>query len=182
MRKTIAIALCALLASPAVAESIGEKTGINSVLGLSPTTHDFVQEAATSDMFEIESSKLAEQQADDATKAFAKKMIADHTKTSEELKAAVASDPNTPLPTALDGSHQSKLDKLKGLTGDGFTKQYRDMQVTAHENAVSLFERYAKGGDSEKLKSWAAKTLPDLQRHLEMAQALEKGGSTSASR
>jgi putative membrane protein len=150
-------------------------------LGLSPTTHDFVQEAAISDMLEIESSKLAEQRADDATNAFAKKMIADHTKTSEEL-AAVGSDPNTPLPTALDSSHQSKLEKLKGLTGDDFTKQYRDMQVTAHKNAVSLFERYAKGWDSEKLKSWAAKTLPDLQRQLEMAQALEKGGSASASR
>jgi putative membrane protein len=182
MRKTIAIALCALLASPAVAESVGEKTGINSVLGISPTTHDFVQEAAISDIFEIESSKLAEQRADDATKGFAKQMIADHTKTSDELRAAVGSDPNTPLPGALDSSHQSKLDKLTGLTGEDFTKQYREMQVSAHKNAVSLFERYAKGGDSEKLKNWAAKTLPDLQHHLELAQALEKGGATSASR
>jgi putative membrane protein len=98
MRKTIAIALCALLASPAVAESVGEKIGINSVLGISPTTHDFVQEAAISDMFEIEASKLAEQRADDATKGFAKQMITDHTKTSDELRAAVGSDPNTPLP------------------------------------------------------------------------------------
>ena len=69
MRKTIAIALCALLASPAVAESVGEKTGINSVLGLSPTTHDFVQEAAISDIFEIEASKLAEQRATTRRKA-----------------------------------------------------------------------------------------------------------------
>jgi putative membrane protein len=182
MRKTIAIALCALLASPAVAESVGEKTGINSVLGLSPTTRDFVQEAAISDMFEIASSKLAEQRADDATKAFAKQMIADHTKTSDELKAAVASDANTPLPIALDSSHQGKLDKLTGLTGEDFTKRYREMQVTAHENAVSLFERYAKGGDSGKLSHWAVETLPDLKHHLELARALEKGDSASASR
>jgi putative membrane protein len=182
LRKTIAIALCALLASPAVAESVGEKTGINSVLGLSPTTRDFVQEAVIGDMFEIESSKLAEQRADDATKVFAKQMIADHTKTSDELKAAVGSDANTPLPITLDSSHQGKLDKLTGLTGEDFTKQYREMQVTAHKNAVSLFERYAKGGDSEKLSHWAAKTLPDLKHHLELAQALEKGGSASASR
>ena len=101
MRKTIAIALCALLASPAIAESVGEKTGINSALGISPTTRDFVQEATISDMLEIASSKLAEQRADDATKAFAKQMIADHTKTSDELRAAVGSDPNTPLPSAL---------------------------------------------------------------------------------
>jgi putative membrane protein len=41
----------------------------------------------------------------------------DHTKTSTELKSAVAGIPNAPIPTALDSSHQSKLDKLKGLNG-----------------------------------------------------------------
>jgi putative membrane protein len=49
--------------------------------------------------------------------------------------------------------------------------------VTAHKNAVSLFERYAKGGDSATLKSWAAKTLPDLQHHLELAQGLDRARS-----
>jgi hypothetical protein len=40
------------------------------------------------------------------------------------------------------------------------------MQVSAHKDAVSLFERYAKGGEDPKLKYWAAKTLPALQHHL----------------
>ncbi len=176
MKKSIIIiAACAVLAGPAVAQSIGEKTGINAVLGISPSTPDFVKEAAISDMFEIESSKLAAQRAtDEATKNFANQMVTDHTKTSTQLKEAVSSDPQTPVPNSLDSSHQSKLDKLKGLTGADFTKQYHDDQVTAHKNAVSLFERYAKGGDSEKLKSWASKTLPDLQKHLEEAQSLDK--------
>ena len=48
------------------------------------------------------------------------------------------------------------------------------MQVSAHKDAVSLFERYAKGGDDPKLKDWAGKTLPALQHHLEMAQEMNK--------
>ena len=48
------------------------------------------------------------------------------------------------------------------------------MQVSAHKSAVSLFERYAKGGDNAKLKDWARKTLPHLQHHLEMAKMLDK--------
>ena len=48
------------------------------------------------------------------------------------------------------------------------------MQVDAHKDAVSLFERYSKGGDNADLKSWAGKTLPALKHHLEMAQALAK--------
>jgi putative membrane protein len=162
------------LAAPVSAQSVGEKTGINSALGVSPSTPDFIKQVAISDMFEIESSKLAAQKADAETKKFASKMVADHTKTSNELKAMVKGVNNAPVPTAMDSSHQSKLDKLKGLSGDQFSKQYRADQVAAHKDAVSLFDRYSKGGDNEKLKGWAAKTLPALKHHLEMAEALNK--------
>jgi putative membrane protein len=64
------------------------------------------------------------------------------------------------------------LDKLKGLNGADFTKQYD--KVSAHKDAVSLFRRYAKGGDDVALKDWVGKAFPDLERHLEMAQNLEK--------
>jgi putative membrane protein len=42
--------------------------------------------------------------------------------------------------------------------------------MSAHKDAVGLFERYAKGGDNEALKQWASATLPTLRLHLEMAQ------------
>jgi putative membrane protein len=48
------------------------------------------------------------------------------------------------------------------------------MQVSAHKDAASLFERYAKGGDNPDLTDWAGKTLPALKHHLEMAQDLSK--------
>ena len=60
-----------LLATPALAQSIGEKTGVNSVLGVAPTTADFVKEAAISDMFEIQSSQLAQERGNAAEKSFA---------------------------------------------------------------------------------------------------------------
>jgi putative membrane protein len=177
MKKLSIVGACTILATlagPALGQSVGERTGVNAAVGVSPSTPDFVKEVAISDMFEIESSKLAAQKSDDATKQFANQMVSDHTKTSTELKSAVQGDADAPLPTALDSSHQSKLDKLKSLTGVDFTKNYHDVQVSAHKDAVSLFERYAKGGDNAKLKSWASSTLPALKHHLEMAQALDK--------
>ena len=36
----------ALLATPAMAQSVGEKTGINATLGISPATEDFVKQAS----------------------------------------------------------------------------------------------------------------------------------------
>jgi putative membrane protein len=101
-------------------------------------------------------------------------MIADHTKTSEELKAMVPADAKAAIPAALDSSSQSKIDKLKNAKPDDFSSEFDSMQVSAHKDAVSLFERYAKGGEDAKLKGWSDKTLPALKHHLEMAQNLGK--------
>ena len=166
---------CLLFAAPALAQSAGEKTGINSTLGITPTTPDFVKEAAISDMFEIESSKLAQEKGNPGEKTFASQMVSDHTKTSTELKGMVTGGKvKADVPTALDSSHQSKLDKLKGESAKDFSSDYDSMQVSAHKDAVSLFERYAKGGENADLKNWAGKTLPALKHHLDMAQSLKK--------
>ena len=69
---------------------------------------------------------------------------------------------------------QKKIDKLNAATPADFRGEYDPMQVSAHKSAVSLFERYAKGGDNAKLKDWAQKTLPHLQHHLEMANMLDQ--------
>ena len=155
--------------------SVPERAGVNSTLGIAPSTQDFVTQAAISDMAEIESSKLAATKTDGKTKAFAEKMIKDHTETSIELKGLVTGGKvKATLPTEMDAAHKSRIDKLKGLSGASFAKEYDDMQVAAHKDAVSLFERYAKSGENAELKAFAAKTLPHLQMHLKMAEDLKK--------
>jgi putative membrane protein len=166
-----AVALCS---TSAIAQSVSEKTGVNSALGVSPTTQDFVTEAAQSDMLEIESSKLVNAKSDAQDKAFADQMIKDHTETSTELKGLVGGKVQANLPTSMDTAHQDKLDKLKKLDGKDFVSAYEDLQVSAHKDAVSLFERYSKSGENADLKDWTGKTLPKLQGHLKMAQDLSK--------
>jgi len=173
MNKLLLVVTCSLLAAPAYAETVAEKTGINSTLGIAPTTRDFVQEAAISDMFEIQSSKIASTKLNGAEKDFADHMIADHTKTSEELSGQARND-NIPVPPTMDRSHQQMLDKLNRLNGEDFRKQYFSDQVSAHKEAISLFERYGKSGENAKLKDWASTTLPTLQHHLEMARGIYK--------
>jgi putative membrane protein len=173
-------AIALFLLSPALAQSVGEKTGVNSALGISPTTQDFVTEAANSDMMEIASAKLAQEKGNAAEKKFAEQMTTDHTKTTNDIKAMVQSgDVKAQIPASLDSSHQSKLDKLRDAKADNFSSDYDSMQVRAHKDAVSLFERYSKSGDNPKLKDWAGKTLPTLRHHLEMAEALKDNKPTT---
>ena len=172
----LALVTSLVLTGAAGAQSMGERTGVNTALGVAPKTEDFVKQVAASDMFEIESSKLAQQQAAAAPiKTFAGQMVTDHGKTSSEMKALVSGGKvKAELPAAMDSSHQGKLDKLKGLKGADFDKQYASDQQAAHKDAVDLFERYAKGGDNADLKSWAQKTLAALKHHKEMADKLPK--------
>jgi putative membrane protein len=176
MKRSIAIIVLStvFLSTAACAQSAGEKTGVNSALGIAPKTADFIKEAATSDMLEIESSKIAQQRGNANEKTFAGQMVTDHTKTSTELKGMIPGDMAAAIPTALDDSSQKKLDKLRDAKPENFASDYDSMQVSAHKDAVSLFERYAKSGDDPKLKDWAGKTLPTLQHHLEMAQDMNK--------
>src|ERR1700712_1304213 len=105
MKKLLLLGATALvaIASPAFAQSAAEKTGVNSTLGIAPKTQDFVTEAANSDMLEIASSKLVAAKADAKDKAFADQMIADHTKTSAELKGLVDGGKVTALlPASMD--------------------------------------------------------------------------------
>ena len=102
-------------------------------------------------------------------------MTTDHTQTSKDLKGLVDSgDVKATIPVKLDSAGQKKLDELSDAKPDDFAGYYDPMQVSAHKDAVSLFERYAKSGDNPKLKDWAGKTLPTLQHHLEMAQNLNE--------
>jgi putative membrane protein len=169
----VALAACMLAATPALAQSTGEKTGVNSALGITPKTADFITEAAQSDMFEIASSKLAETKTKGPVNGFAQQMVTDHTKTTNELKPIAQKD-NVPLPPDMSDSQKDMITKLQGLSGQDFAKQYMDDQVSGHKDAVSLFQRYGKGGDKPQAKAWANKTLPILQHHLDMAQQLDK--------
>jgi putative membrane protein len=173
MRKLLLAGACLLCAAPAFAETLAEKTGVNSVIGVSPTTGDFVTEAAQSGLFEIQSSRLAQQKGDGAVKSFAAKMVADHTKIDDELKKILADGTvKVSLPTGMTSSQQSMLQTLQGLDGNAFDTRYDSDQVSAHKDAVSLFQRYADGGENPALKAFAKQTLPTLQDHLKMAQNL----------
>lgn len=169
----VMLGLAVCMSGPVLAQSIPEKTGVNSLMGVAPRTADFIKLATISDLFEIQSSELAQQSHNQALGSFAARMIEDHKTTSTALKGIVQSNNlQADQPTAVDESHQTMLDKLKTLHGRDFALQYRSDQISGHEDAVSLFRRYAEGGDNAALKSWAAKTLPTLENHLQMARSL----------
>lgn len=163
-----------LISSAAFAQSTAETTGVNSALNIPPKTEDFVKEVSMSDIFEIESSKLALQKGNAATKAFAQQMIDAHEKTTSELKGLIVGGKvKAPAATGMSDAQKKSFDELKDLSGKEFDDAYQDDQEDAHEDAIDVFKRYASEGDNADLKAWAAKTLPALEIHLKMAEDLD---------
>ncbi len=143
----------------------------------------FAQKAAVSDQFEIQSSKLALQKShNDQIRKFAQRMIDDHTKAGEELKAALLQANLKEPGTELDHEHQVLLNKLQNESQGAFDRTYVKDQRTGHQQAVRLLEGYAKNGDNNALKQFAVKTLPIIKEHLKLAEGLRAGGAVSARR
>jgi putative membrane protein len=138
---------------------------------------DFVAKAAAGDMFEVAAGKIAATKgANPEVKKFGKMMVAAHTKTTTELKAAIASSGQTITPpAALPSDLQAKLDELNGKTGTDFDAAYMDQQVDAHQGALDLFQRYAQDGDVAAIKTFAAATAPTIQEHLTHAKGIKDG-------
>jgi putative membrane protein len=139
-----------------------------------PTTAAFVATAPAANAFEIASSRLAlEKSTNPTVRAFAERMITDHTKIGEHFVAAFGKA-NTGLtpPDGLGPELGAIMDKLQGESGAAFDKDYIVAQTKGHQAAVGLFAGYAKGGDNAVLKAFASETLPIIEMHLEMCYAL----------
>lgn len=159
------------------------------ILGLgTPDATQFRAKATASDAFEVLSSKIAKTHATDPDiKMFAEMMIADHTKSTDELvalggisKASLETKMNAgpdgkwAANDLLDADHANELNSLNSKSNDDFNKTYINDQVKGHKDAVALLEDYAKNGDNPKLKEFAAKILPTVKMHLAKAEGLQK--------
>ena len=139
-----------------------------------PSTPDFVQKAAMSDMYEVQAGKLAADKGQsDAVKQFGQQMVDAHTKTTEELTGIVKTkNIKVDLPPNLDAKHQKLIDDLNSASAQDFDKTYAKQQVDAHQEAVDLFKKYASKGDDPDVKQFAEKTLPTIEHHLDEAKKL----------
>jgi putative membrane protein len=137
------------------------------------TPQGFVSMQASSDMYEIEAGRLAEQNGtSEEVKSFGAMMVMDHTNSSQQLQAAVMeSGQGLMVPTAMMPKHQQQLTELRNA-GTNFDTVYAQQQVAAHQEALTLLQTQAQSGTAAPLKAFAAKTAPIVEAHLGQARQL----------
>lgn len=131
----------------------------------------FVTEAMQGDNGEVAIGNLAAGKASSkAAKDFGKMLATDHGAHKQKLAALASSAgvaiTNDPAPEA-----KADLDKLKGLSGAAFDKEFARMMVEDHQKDIAKYEKQASSGDPQT-SALAKETLPTLRKHLRIAQGL----------
>jgi putative membrane protein len=148
---------------------------------LSSGDANFVKEAASAGMMEVELGKMAQEKgSNDKVKQFGKQMQQDHGKANDELKQ-LASNKGVDLSSSLQKKHKSTVDKLAKLSGADFDRQYMRAMVDDHKEDVSKFDKESKNAKDPDVKQFASKTLPTLREHLKMAEETDKQVRTASS-
>jgi putative membrane protein len=130
----------------------------------------FVAMAASSDMYEIESSRLALQRSrDNMNRMHAEMMIRDHSNTTAQLSAA-AQSAGIGVPAQMVPMHAALLNELS--RSSNFDATYRSQQLLSHRQALALHENYARRGDVPQLRGVAAAAVPVVRGHLDHLQRM----------
>ncbi len=155
--------------SAGTTETTGNDTAATSTMA--PADQVFAKNAAAGGLAEIELSQLAVRKAASAdVKAFAERMVADHTAVAQEL-AQIMSAKGMTSP-AIDAEHQTMREKLNGLSGAAFDKEYMAGMMKDHDATVADYRGESVAGGDRELRAFASKTLPKLEEHAKKAHVL----------
>jgi putative membrane protein len=171
---TAATMCMALLATTAMAQNTNSSTTMkkdDNMAMMNSMDKKFAMTAAMGGMAEVEMARLALTKASsEPVKQYAQKMIDDHTAANAELMQ-IASMKNITLPTAPDVKMRAMMAKMEKLSGAEFDRQYIMMAGSKdHMKMEKLFRDESMKGKDADLKAFAAKTLPVVQMHLQMAR------------
>jgi putative membrane protein len=178
MNKRTLLALTAALtltAAPALAggnDMMMMAPGMSTAQTTNNTDVLFMETATISNLTEIQTSQLALQKSSNtAVRAYAQRMISEHTKAQAELNTLAASK-GIKLTDKPGAPQRLQYNKLSTLSGAAFDAMYKMVQVGGHQMTLDLIKTYRSFGRDAQALAYAAKIQPAVEMHLMDAKAL----------
>lgn len=155
----LGVAGALLAAGPAFAQGKSEQT--------------FVTKAIQGNLAEVQLGQLAQQKAEDSrVRDFGKTLVQDHSANNQKAEALAQALHITP-PTEPNAEQKRMYDRLSKLSGDSFDREFASHMVTDHQKDIAEFGQEAKSSNPQ-VAAYANQTLPDLKKHLQIAEGLTK--------
>lgn len=141
---------------------------------LTPAGEAFVIAAQQSTKGEVALGQMAAEKAQNAeVRDFGMRLVKDHSKANKEL-LEFASRRDIALENDLSAEHRQLSDKLSGLSGDAFDKEFISAMIEDHQKDMEKFKTAANTLSDSFIVTFAKQTLPTLSEHLRIAETLEK--------
>ena len=135
-----------------------------------PADQMFVNQAAMGGMAEVRLAQLAlNRTKSPRVRAFASRMIADHT-TNNAMLVSIARKGGYALPPDVGADNVMRMHRLAAMHAESFDTAYMRGQVGAHEQMLTVMQREGATGSDPKLVRFAKATVPTVQAHLSMAR------------
>jgi putative membrane protein len=140
--------------------------------------------AASSQVFEVQASRLAIERSTSAdVRAFAQRLLDAHARSDERLKAVAAAAGVDDAPSGVVAAHGAQLERLRALDGPAFDREFAvQVGVAGHAGAVAVFERTAQRASSAQLREFAGEALPERRDRLTQSLALARAVGVPAER
>ncbi|PSB15666.1 hypothetical protein C7B61_07655 [filamentous cyanobacterium CCP1] len=134
--------------------------------------NEFIIMAAQGNNAEIMMSELALERSDrEDVRAYAERMIQEHTQANRQLEQ-IAAQQNMVLPQTADPLSMAVMQQLTQLSGEEFDLAYIGAQANAHLRAIGLYRTAIQQGQEEAVRSYASQLLPSIAEHYEMASIM----------
>jgi putative membrane protein len=143
---------------------------------LSPVDYNFVAQANLGAPFQIDSGRIAEQRATTADiRDYARLMVVSHIPVVDDLNAILRRKQIAPPPDSLlQGAYAAMIASLKSDMRAAGERDYVEGQVEYQKGNDALFRYEIQYGSDPDLKSFARRTLPKIDDHLQRALKLAK--------
>ena len=144
-----------------------------------PTDPQIAAIVVTANQVDIDAGKLAEQKAHGTeVKAFAKRMVTDHTGVNQaavELAQKLHLTPQSnPTSEGLKQGGDANMAALDKLSGPAFDKAYIDHEVAYHESVLDAMDKVLiPGAQNAELKALLVKVRPAFVDHLNHAKMIQ---------
>lgn len=175
MKISIKSIAAALVAVGILSVPVGAKSAASQQSRVSTSDRKWLMAAADGELKEVSLGHIVAKRADNsAVRKFARRMIQDHTKAQSELQK-LAKSKGVMLPTHLGTKNRKALAHMARISPSRLSHDYIQNMVADHYKDVSDFSKEAKHGQDKDVRTWAAKTVPVLQMHLQMARTTARG-------
>ncbi len=140
---------------------------------LSSQDKNFVKNAAMDNQMEIQLGQLAARQGSSQdVKNFGQRMVTDHTQAYQKIMS-IAQQKGLSVPSTLDKDRQKKVDDLAKKSGADFDRAFLNEMAKNHREDINKFEKEARDGKDQDIKSYASQMLPSLKEHQQMLAQIQ---------